>query len=75
MTHASLNALQLINVPSGAIDLSNLLLSDTDHEAKHGIGSTFECMEITLPAYYNSIAIDATNAVRAKVERLWTAKI
>ena len=75
LTEAFINALQLINVPSGAIGLSNLLLSDTDHEAKNGVGSTFERMAITLPAYYNSIAIDATNAVRAKAEHLWTAKI
>ena len=32
-------------------------------------------MEIPLPAYDDSIASDATNAVRAKAKRLWTAKI
>ena len=32
-------------------------------------------MEIPLPAYNNSIAADANNAVRTKAERLWTAKI
>ena len=32
-------------------------------------------MSIPLPPYDNSIASDATNAVRAKSERLWTAKI
>ena len=32
-------------------------------------------MAIPLPAYDDSIASDATNAVRAKAERLWTAKI
>ena len=75
LTEAFINALPSINVPGGAINLSDLLLSDTDHEAKHGIGLTFERMEIPLPAYDDSIASDATNAVRAKAERLWTAKI
>ena len=32
-------------------------------------------MAIPLHAYNNSIASDATNAARAKAERLWTAKI
>ena len=65
----------MIGVPGGAIELSDLLLSDADHEAKRGVGSTFEHMEIQLPAYDDSITSDATNAVRAKAERLWTAKI
>ena len=32
-------------------------------------------MAISLPAYNDSIASDATNAVRAKAERLWMVKI
>ena len=32
-------------------------------------------MAIPLPPYDDSIASDATNAVRAKTERLWTANI
>ena len=32
-------------------------------------------MEVPLPAYDDSIAADANNAVRAKAERLWTTKI
>ena len=75
LNEAFINALQSIDVLSGVIDLSNILLSDTNHEAKHGVGSTFERMAIPLPAYNNSIATDAKNAVRAKAERLWTAKI
>ena len=75
LNEAFINALQSIDVPGGAIDLSDILLSDTDHEAKHGDGSTFERMAIPLPANDNSIATDANNAVRAKAERLWTAKI
>ena len=70
LTQAFIDSLQLIDIPGGAIDLSDLLLSDTDHEAKHGVGSTFERMTIPLPAYDDSIAADATNAVRAKAERL-----
>ena len=72
---AFINTLQSIDVPGGAIDLSDILLTDTKHEAKHGDGSTFELMAIHLPAYDNIIATDANNAVRAKAERLWTAKI
>ena len=75
LTKAFINALQWIDVPGGAINLSGLLLSDIDHEAKHGVRSTFKHMVIPLPAYDDSIAADATNAVRAKAERLWTAKI
>ena len=74
-TKAFINALQSIDVPGGAIDLSDLLLSDAEHEDKHGVGSTFKRMSIPLPAYDNSIASDATKAVRAKAKRLWTSKI
>ena len=63
LTKAFINALQSIDVPSGAIDLSDLLLSDTEHKTKHGVGATFERMAIPLPAYDDSIASDATNAV------------
>ena len=51
LNEAFINSLQSINVPGGAIDLSDILLSDTDYEAKHGNGSTFERMAIPLPAY------------------------
>ena len=50
LTEAFINTLQSIDVPSGAIDLSDLLLSDAEHEDKHGVGSTFEQMAIPLPA-------------------------
>ena len=75
LTEAFINALQLIDVPGGAIDLSNLLLSYAEHKTKHGVCSTFERMAIPLPAYDDSIASDATDAVRANFKRLWTAKI
>ena len=73
LTEAFTNALQAIDVPGGAIDLSDLLLSDEEHEAKHGVGLVFERMSVPLFPYDNSIASDATNAVRAKAERLCTA--
>ena len=75
LTQVFINALKSIDVPGGAIDLSNLLLSDAEHKTKHGVGATFERMAIPLPAYDDSIASDATKSVRAKAERLWTAKI
>ena len=75
LTEAFIHALQSIDVPGGAIDLSHLLLSDVEHDTKHGDGKTFERMAIPLPAYDNSIASNAKNAVRAESERLWTAKI
>ena len=50
-------------------------MSDVEHETKHGDRKTLERMAIPHPAYDDSIASNATNAVRAKAERLWTAKI
>ena len=75
LTEAFIKALQSIDIPSGAIDLSDLLLSDVEHETKHGDGKTFEHMAVPLPSYDESIASDATNAVHTKAECLWTAKI
>ena len=75
LNEAFINALQSIDVPGGAIDLSDILLTDEEHKANHGDGSTFARMEVPLPGCDNSIAADANNAVRAKAERLWTAKI
>ena len=37
LTKAFINALQLIDIPGGAIDLSDLLLSDDDNEDKQGV--------------------------------------
>ena len=75
LTEAFVNALQSIDVPGGAIDLSDLLLTDEEHKAKHSDGAFFKRMSAPLPTYDDSIASDATNAVRAKAERLWTAKM
>ena len=70
LSEAFINALQSINVSGGAIDLSDILLTDEEHKAKHGDGSTFARMEVPLPAYDDSIAADSNNAVHAKAERL-----
>ena len=64
----------MIDVPGGAVDLSNILLSDDDHKAKHG-DRTFEKIESPLKAYNDGIVADKTNAVRVNAERLRTAKI
>ena len=71
---AFINILQPINIPGGEVSLSNILLSDDDHKANH-VGRTFDCMETPLKYYDDGISGDATNAVRAKAKRLWTAKI
>ena len=75
LNEAFINALQTIDAHYGAIDLSDIILTDEEHKAKHGNGLALERMEVTLPAYEDSIAADANNAVRAKAKRLWTAKI
>ena len=75
LIEAFINALQSIGVPGGVIDLSDLILWDVEHETKHSDDKTFERMAVPIPAYDDSIAYDATNSVRAKDERLWTAKI
>ena len=50
LNEAFINALQSIDIPGSAIDLSEILLTDKEHKAKHGDGSTFTCMEVPLPA-------------------------
>ena len=75
LTEAFINELQLIDVPGGAIDLSDLLLSDAEQKDKHAVGSTFEKMAIPIQAYDYNIASDATNAIRTNAKRLWTANI
>ena len=49
LTEAFINVIQSIDILGGAIDLSNLLLSDVEHETKHGDGKTFERMTVPLP--------------------------
>ena len=75
LNEAFINAFQSMDVPDDTIDLSDILLIDAKHEAKHGDGSMLERMAIPLSAYEDSIAADANNAVHAKAKRLWTAKI
>ena len=36
LNKALINALQLTDVPGGAVDLSDILLTDDEHKAKHG---------------------------------------
>ena len=36
LNEAFINALQSINVPGGAIDLSGILITDEEHKSKHG---------------------------------------
>ena len=71
---AFVNALQSIDVPGVKVDLSDILLSDKSHKTNHA-GRTFYHMETPLKSYDDGISGDATNAVRAKAERLWTANI
>ena len=75
LNEAFINALQSIDVPGSVVDLSDILLTDDDHKANHSGDKTFKRMEVPLQAYDGSIAANASNAVRAKSERLWTAKI
>ena len=49
LNKAFVNALQSIDVPGGAVDLSDILLSDENHKPKHG-DTPFECMEVPLQA-------------------------
>ena len=48
LNEAFINALHSIDVPGGAVDLSNILLTDKEYKAKHGGGATFERMEVPL---------------------------
>ena len=66
---AFVKALQSIDIPGGEVDLSNIILSDNYHKNKH-VGRPFDQMETSLKSYDDGIAADATNAVRAKTERL-----
>ena len=71
---AFVNTLQLIDVPGGEVDLYDILLSNDDRKVNH-LGSTSDRMETPLKSYYDGISGNATSAVRAKVNRLWTANI
>ena len=48
LNEALINALQPIDVPGGAVDLSDILLSDEDHKAQNSGNKTFERMEVPL---------------------------
>ena len=64
LNKAFINALQSIDVPGGAVDLSDIHLSNNNHKAKHG-DKMFKRMEVPLKAYDNVIAANVTHAVRA----------
>ena len=58
LNEAFVNALQSIDVPGGAVDLSDIVLLDSNHKAKHGGDTTFGLMEVPLQAYNDSIAAE-----------------
>ena len=59
LNEAFINALQSIDGPCGAVELSDILLTDKYHKAKHGGDKTFERMEVPLQSYDDSIVADA----------------
>ena len=44
LNEAFINALQSIDVPGGAVNLVDIILTDEDHKAKHGGDKTFKRM-------------------------------
>ena len=72
LREAFTNLLQSIDVPGGTCSLSGLIDTDAVYSLNHG--TVFDAMIIPLVAYDPAIAADATDAVRARAERNWTAK-
>jgi hypothetical protein len=66
------NLLQSIDVPGGTCSLSGLIDTEATYIANHG--APFDPMTVPLAAYDPAIAVDASNAIRARAERTWTAK-
>ena len=66
------NLLQSIDIPGGTCSLSGLIDTDATYVANHG--APFDPMTVPLAAYDPAIAVDASNAIRARAERTWTAK-
>ena len=66
------NLLQSIDVPGGTCSLSGLIDADADYIQQYG--AAFDPMLVALEAYDPSIAANATDAVRARAERNWTAR-
>ena len=67
------NLLQSIDIPGGQDSLSGLL--DDNAQYKSEYGHFFDRLAVSLPAYYKTIATDASNAVQVKAEQLYTAKL
>jgi hypothetical protein len=67
------NLLQAIDIPGGRDSLSGLIDAPSDYRAAYG--HDFDRLETPLSSYDPSIATDATNAVRVKAERAWTAQL
>lgn len=65
------NLLQSIDIPGGTDSLSGLIDDSADYQAAYG--HPFNPLLLPMPAYNPSIAPDATDAVRVKAEREWTA--
>jgi hypothetical protein len=64
--------LQSIDVSGGADSLSGLIDDVADYQATYG--HPFDALLLPMAPYDPSIASDATDAVRAKTEREWSAK-
>ena len=67
------NLLQSIDVPGGVCNLSGLIDTDATYNAIHG--HPFDPMLLPLAAYDPAIADDATDAVRTRAERNWSARL
>jgi hypothetical protein len=66
------NLLQSIDIAGGTDSLSGLIDDDADYQAIYG--HPFDMLLLAMPPYDPSIASDASDAVRVKAERVWTAK-
>jgi hypothetical protein len=66
------NLLQSIDVSGGTDSLSGLIDDVADYVATYG--HPFDALLLPMAAYDPSIASDATDAVRVKAEREWSAK-
>ena len=73
LTELLSNLLQSIDIPGGLNSLSGLIDSPADYRAAYG--HAFDRLVTPLATYDPGIASDASNAVRVKSERAWTAKL
>ena len=67
------NLLQSIDIAGGNGSLSSLINEPSAYQSK--FGHAFDCLKVTLIPHDLSIPNDATNTVRVKAERAWTAKL